>query len=60
MAIKVKVGRNQCVSLVSSFVVYLMMEGRRLKEACGSFWAQLNCAKTCGCPSDSEGREGSW
>lgn len=35
-----------------------LRKGRRLKEACGSFWAQLNCAKTCGCPSDSEGREG--
>eukprot|EP00434_Breviolum_minutum_P040696 symbB.v1.2.036176.t1/scaffold5046.1/size31495/3 len=34
-----------------------LRKGRRLKEACGSFWAQLNCAKTCGCPLDSEGTQ---
>lgn len=27
--------------------------GRSLKKACESFWAQLNCAKTCGCPADT-------
>lgn len=25
------------------------LAGRSLQEACDTFWAQLNCAKTCGC-----------
>ena len=28
-----------------------LMQGRTLHEACEKFWAQLNCAKTCGCPA---------
>jgi len=31
-----------------------LRKGRSLKEACGSFWAQLNCAKTCGCEGDDD------
>ncbi|CAJ1453919.1 unnamed protein product [Effrenium voratum] len=41
-----------------------LQRGRSLQEACDTFWAQLNCAKTCGCSksgtSASSARASTW
>mmetsp|Transcript_23677 Transcript_23677/g.44723 ORF Transcript_23677/g.44723 Transcript_23677/m.44723 type:complete len:249 (+) Transcript_23677:90-836(+) len=31
-----------------------LQEGRTLRQACARFWAQLNCAKTCGCEAKDQ------